>query len=235
MFVEGGALTRYTKPALARAQVGVNGLVKSSSGLTVPQSGVTVGTGLVVNGGVDVESGDVSISAGPVSVVSSSTTADTVSVSTTSTSYAGNAIMGRVAAGVSAPAAVATFLEGANLLFQVLANGQATSGNGVLVSNGGLTLSGGLNVATNANVNSGAVLVSAGALSVVSSRSSIAANVYTSSASFSGNTILGRLPSAATANAMTLLEGTNVLFQVRHHTRAHGGPPAGPPYTVVCR
>lgn len=82
---------------------------------------------------------------------------------------------------------------------------------------GGLTVgAGGLASSTDMFYPSGNVVVTGGAMAVTSpDTTATGADIYASSASVTGNVVFGKLFAGATgANAMSILEGNNVLVQV---------------------
>lgn len=79
------------------------------------------------------------------------------------------------------------------------------------MSSGGIAVGGGAYVTSGATVTGGALTVTAS-----SSTSADSLNVLVSKSGYTGNVILGQVAAGVfSANALTLLEGSNVLFQVR--------------------
>lgn len=155
--------------------------------------------------------------------------------------YSGNLLTGRAFTGsILSTQNVISLTEGANVLMavseeehvcvlrvfqlpfllccQTSTNGVTTFGVGpVSIAVGGLTVTaGGLTVSSGGMSITGDEFLY-GSVSVTSQTSTTAATLdaYASYATYTGNVLSGRLVSAATANLMTLTEGTNVLFQVR--------------------
>lgn len=100
---------------------------------------------------------------------------------------------------------------------QVLANGQTTVGNGLVVTAGGATVAGSLSAGNFMLGASGGALSVVGAVSVSSTATSVdTLGVYSSASAYTGNALSGRLfPGATTANALVATLGTSLLFQVR--------------------
>lgn len=117
---------------------------------------------------------------------------------------------------------VAACLRGAFfILAQVAANGMTFLGKGGLsgAAATGLTIAAGGLAVSSGEVNVvGTSFVTGGVTSIVStSASSVALDVY-ASAITTGNVIVGRVQSSTNADALTLLQGTSVAFQVRKMT-----------------
>ncbi len=97
------------------------------------------------------------------------------------------------------------------------AAGVVVSQTGVTISTGGLLVNtGGMTVSTNILASSGTLLLSSGTTSAAAT-----ATVSAGAGTFAGNVILGRLAAGvALSNALTTMEGANVLLQVRstHHS-----------------
>lgn len=104
---------------------------------------------------------------------------------------------------------------------QVSSNGQLTVGNaGLLVSNGGMTVSGGLRVSTDGQIVTGNMLEWTGSTSILQTTNTFGLTVSSTSTGFTGNAITGTVNTAvgSNANVLSLLEGPNVLFNVRLRT-----------------
>lgn len=99
---------------------------------------------------------------------------------------------------------------------QVASTGKTAIASGLSIAAGGLSVAGGLAVSTGTSFVSGDVGIDSGSLAVTSPGTSASAiDVYASHATFGGNAILGHVAAAEyNGNAMQLLEGNNVLFQV---------------------
>lgn len=104
-------------------------------------------------------------------------------------------------------------------VLQVSATGAVTSAiGGFAVTAGGLTVAAGGMTIVGGTAVSGVTAVTSGAASITSSSVSTVdgLSVYASSAGVTGNVITGRsAPGATSANLLTLLQGTTLLFQVR--------------------
>jgi hypothetical protein len=90
----------------------------SQLGLRVTAGAGTVTGGMTITDGITVTNGNTIVSAGAMSITSSSTSTSALDVFASSTSFAGNVILGRVN---SAPSGISTLLsltEGNNALFQ---------------------------------------------------------------------------------------------------------------------
>lgn len=100
---------------------------------------------------------------------------------------------------------------------QVASTGKTSIASGLSIAAGGLNVAGGLAVATGTSFVSGNVGIDSGSLAITSPGGAASAiDVYASHATFGGNAILGHVAAAEyNGNAMQLLEGNNVLFQVR--------------------
>lgn len=100
---------------------------------------------------------------------------------------------------------------------QVRANGLTTvpSAKGVTVFGGGTSVAGGITVSPNGATVTGNVL-GTGSLSVTSSLATIAADVYTTLATYNGNLITGRVPAGSFAgNLLYVTDGISSLLNVR--------------------
>ena len=90
-------------------------------------------------------------------------------------------------------------------------NGLQVVNGGIAVSNSGATVTGGIAMTGNMRLDAGAVSV------LSSSATAAALDLYASSASFSGDVIIGRIANtpASAANALLLMKDTTPVFQVR--------------------
>jgi hypothetical protein len=202
----------------------------ANPGLSVQAGGVTLTTGdmNIVNGGSNgmTLTGNLQVTAGSVSITSdSSTTARVFDVFTSSTSFTGNALQGRVNAGVfGADMLVASNADEGGALFSVKSNGfvsvSGTNGGLLRVGDdttaaGGMHVAAGLIAAGGVTVTTGQVIMAAGSISITSPSTAVGLDV-SSPASFTGNLIEARLAASSTGNAMSLFRDMTLLWKVRN-------------------
>lgn len=221
---------------LCRQQI-ANGQLYVGNGLATAGQATVSGGLNVVAGGMTVSGGFI-LSTGSQYVSSPAAGVDAMSVK--STAGSGNALSGRVAASTAA-ANLMTLSDGTTTMFQVhmthavcwcgvddatptvvgtsqvKSNGFTTIANGLSIASGGLSVVGGLGGATGLASSGGPVSIDNGKLATTSTATNAAGlDVYASHATFAGNVLLGKVSSGQTAgNALQLLEGANVLLQVR--------------------
>lgn len=191
--------------------------VGTSGSLSVAAGGVTVNTG-----GINVGSsgatiaGTMTVTAGTMSVTSSTTGTDIVDVLASSATLSGTVITGRVQKGSQAATALQAS-EGSNSLFTVLTNGYVSAtGSAGLTVGAGVTAAAGLLVSSGGTtLTAGNLLVNSGAVSVSATSGSTTLDVTASASGYTGALIQGRLKAGSTSNALSLTEGSNLLFQVR--------------------
>jgi hypothetical protein len=101
--------------------------------------------------------------------------------------------------------------------------GIASAGAGWQVDGtGGMTVdTTGITILAGGIASSGDLQVKQGSLSVASSYTESALDVYANVALFTGNAILGRVPFGSPSNAMLLAQNTDVLFKVTGITDFH--------------
>jgi hypothetical protein len=197
--------------------------VRSNGLTTVSAGGVVVANGPLViqNAGMHVTGdtttvGDSIVTGGSVSVLASQASGAALDVYSSHTSFTATGILGIVPAGATS-GNLLYLDEGGSDLFQVDATGKSKLSKGdVQATAAPLTVTaGGLKVNAGSLYVFGDSAVMAGSVSVTSTSASAAAlDVYACQA-LTANAIYGRLANGATAaNALTLVEGTNLIFQV---------------------
>lgn len=178
-----------------------NALTINSGGLVFPTSGIAV-------------TGTTTINNGALSVTNGAANTATVDAFASDAGFAGNAILAQLTAGSFNGNAVTLLAGAGNLLYQVHGTGLNTANGGLDVTGGMTISSGGMHVYQGVGV-TGDVSILSGSLSVTSaSDTATALDVHTSSTSFTGNTILGRVSGGTAGNAFFASAAGSPLFQV---------------------
>lgn len=90
-----------------------------------------------------------------------------------------------------------------------IAQGGLNGNTGLTIQSGGLTVSGGVAVYGDAAMSGGTISVTSGSATAAST------DVFSSSAAFDGNVILGKVAAGAyNSNLLVLLAGSSILYQV---------------------
>lgn len=216
----------------ATFQVGSDGVCHApTGGVSITAGGATIAGG-VQAASTTLSSGDCVQLSGVTSITSASTTATTLDVYASASSFAGTVLRGSLA---TTTGNALQLLQGTTSALQVCAGGTVAvghqrtmvvllqaAGNGLVVSpslmstNGGVTVqSGALVVSTGGiTVSTGSLVASSGALSI-SSASTLSSGLGTVDVTTASEVVRGRVsPGVTTANLMVVTDGTDPVFRV---------------------
>jgi hypothetical protein len=207
--------------AFLRFQVGTDRMTRIPSGGLNEQNALTINSGGLVfpASGVAV-TGTTTINNGALSVTNGATNTATMDAYASDSGFSGNAILTKLTSGSFNGNAMTLLAGTGNILYQVHGTGLNTANGGLDVTGGMTVTAGGMHVYQGMGV-TGDVSILSGSLSITSaSNTASVLDVHTSSTSFTGNTILGRVSGGTGGNAFYASAAGNPLFQVMSRDRS---------------